>query len=85
MGGLFLAAATSLPDFASTLTAAIDGHAELAMRNVMGSMAVNIAFLSVGDLLYRKANLEQGRCTKGQGLYAVSGWGVSNRQRTTGI
>lgn len=58
MGGLFLAAATSLPDFAATLTAAIDSHAELAMSNVMGSMAVNIAFLGVGDLLYRKANLE---------------------------
>lgn len=58
MGGLFLAAATSLPDFAATLTAAIDGHAELAMSNVMGSMAVNIAFLGVGDLVYRKANLE---------------------------
>lgn len=58
MGGLFLAAATSLPDFAATLTAAIDRHAELAMSNVMGSMAVNLAFLGVGDLVYRKANLE---------------------------
>lgn len=58
MGGLFLAGATSLPDFAATLTAAVDGHAELAMSNVMGSMAVNLAFLGVGDLVYRKANLE---------------------------
>lgn len=58
MGGLFLAAATSLPDFAATLTAAIDRHAELAMSNVMGSMAVNLAFLGIGDLVYRKANLE---------------------------
>lgn len=58
MGGLFLAAATSLPDFAATLTAAVDGHAELAMSNVMGSMAVNLTFLGVGDLIYRKANLE---------------------------
>lgn len=58
MGGLFLAGATSLPDFAATLTAAINSHAELAMSNVMGSMAVNLAFLGVGDLVYRKANLE---------------------------
>lgn len=58
MGGLFLAGATSLPDFAATLTAAIDSHAELAMSNVMGSMAANLAFLGVGDLVYRKANLE---------------------------
>jgi cation:H+ antiporter len=58
VGGLFLAGATSLPDFAATLTAAVDGHAELAMSNVMGSMAVNLAFLCIGDLVYRKANLE---------------------------
>ncbi len=58
MGGLFLAAATSLPDFAATLTAAADRQAELAMSNVMGSMAVNLAFLGIGDIVYRKANLE---------------------------
>lgn len=58
MGGLFLAGATSLPDFAATLTAAVDGYAELAMSNIMGSMAVNLAFLGIGDMVYRKANLE---------------------------
>jgi len=58
MGGLLLAGVTSLPDFAATLTAAVDGYAELAMSNIMGSLAVNIVFLAVGDILYRKANLE---------------------------
>ncbi|HEY9149600.1 MAG TPA: sodium:calcium antiporter [Gammaproteobacteria bacterium] len=58
MGGLFLAGATSLPDFAATLTAAVDGYAELAISNIMGSMAVNLAFLGIGDMVYRKANLE---------------------------
>jgi len=58
MGGLLLAGVTSLPDFTATLTAAADGYAELAMSNIMGSLAVNILFLAVGDMVYRKANLE---------------------------
>jgi len=49
---------TSLPDFAATLTAAIDNRPNLAMSNVMGSMAVNLVFLAVADIVYRKANLE---------------------------
>jgi cation:H+ antiporter len=57
-GMLVLAGATSLPDFAATLSAATDGRASLAMGNIMGSMAVNLAFLGIGDLVYRKANLE---------------------------
>jgi len=58
VGGLLLAGVTSLPDFTATLTAAADSYAELAMSNIMGSLAVNIAFLAVGDIIYRKANLE---------------------------
>lgn len=57
-GILFLAGVTSLPDFAATLSAALDNRPDLAMSNVMGSMAVNLAFLGVADIVYRKANLE---------------------------
>lgn len=57
-GGMLLAAATSLPDFAAALTAAADNHPELAISNMMGSMAVNLAFLGIADIVYRKANLE---------------------------
>lgn len=57
-GVLLLAGVTSLPDFAATLSAAVDARADLAMSNVMGSMAVNLVFLGVADILYRKANLE---------------------------
>ena len=57
-GVLFLAGITSLPDFAATLSAAVDARPDLAMSNVMGSMAVNLAFLGVADIVYRKANLE---------------------------
>jgi cation:H+ antiporter len=58
MGMLVLAAATSLPDLAATLSAATAQRPSLAMSNVMGSMAVNLAFLGVADLAYRRANLE---------------------------
>jgi cation:H+ antiporter len=57
-GVLLLGSVTSLPDLAATLSAAIDERADLAMSNVMGSMAVNLAFLGIADIVYRKANLE---------------------------
>ena len=75
MGGLFLAGVTSVPDFAATLTAAADGYAELAIGNILGSMAVNLAFLAVGDLTYRRANLEHAAASSGNliqaGLFIV--------------
>lgn len=58
VGTLFLAGATSLPDFAATLTAASNGYAELAISNMMGSLALNLVFLALGDVVYRNANLE---------------------------
>ncbi|MEZ5561297.1 MAG: sodium:calcium antiporter, partial [Pseudomonadales bacterium] len=71
MGGLFLAGVTSVPDFAATLTAAADGYAELAMGNILGSMAVNLAFLAVGDLTYRRANLEHAAASSGNLIQAA--------------
>ena len=58
VGMLVLAGATSLPDFAATVSAAVDGRASLAMGNAMGSMAVNLALLGIGELVYSKANEE---------------------------
>jgi len=57
-GVLLLAGVTSLPDFAATLSAAVDARPDLAMSNVMGSMAANLMFLGIADMVYRKANLE---------------------------
>lgn len=57
--GIFLlAGVTSLPDFAATLSAALDHRPDLAMSNIMGSMAANLVFLGIADAIYRKANLE---------------------------
>jgi cation:H+ antiporter len=75
MGGLFLAGVTSVPDFAATLTAAADDYPELAMGNILGSMAANLAFLALGDLTYRRANLEHAAASSGNliqaGLFIV--------------
>lgn len=57
-GVVLLAAATSIPDFAATLSAALDQRPRLAMSNIIGSMAANLAFLGIADIAYRKANLE---------------------------
>lgn len=57
-GIVFLAGITSLPDFASTLSAALDSRADLAISNIMGSMVLNLVFLGIADIVYRKANLE---------------------------
>lgn len=57
-GVVMLAGITSLPDFASTLNAAVDSRPDLALSNVMGSIAANLVFLGIADIVYRKANLE---------------------------
>ncbi len=58
MGALLLGAATSLPEVATSLTAALDGHPDLAVGNAVGSVAGQTAFLAVADMAYRRANLE---------------------------
>lgn len=58
MGALFLGARTSLPEIATSVTAAIGGHADLAMSNAIGSVAGQTAFLALADMAYRHANLE---------------------------
>lgn len=51
MGMLLLAGVTSLPEVAVTLTASIGGNAELAVNNLLGSIAMQVAILAVGDAL----------------------------------
>jgi cation:H+ antiporter len=58
MGALFLGACTSLPEIATSVTAAAAGHADLAMSNAIGSVAGQTAFLAFADMAYRHANLE---------------------------
>lgn len=58
MGTVFIGAATSLPEVATSITAALEAHAELAVSNAVGSIAGQTAFLAIADMAYRKVNLE---------------------------
>ncbi|MDZ7735614.1 MAG: sodium:calcium antiporter [Gammaproteobacteria bacterium] len=58
MGAVFIGASTSLPGIVTSMTAAAEGYPQLAAGNALGGIAVQIAFLCVADLAYRKANLE---------------------------
>lgn len=57
-GAVFIGAATSLSGIIASATAAAQGEASLAVSNSLGGIAAQTLFLVLGDLLYRKANLE---------------------------
>jgi cation:H+ antiporter len=58
VGGVLLGAATSMSGTIVSLTTALEGDASLAFSNGIGGIAAQTAFLALGDMLYRKANLE---------------------------
>ena len=58
MGAFFVGACTSLPEIATSVTGALEGHADLALSNAIGSVAGQTAFLALADMAYRRVNLE---------------------------
>lgn len=58
VGGIFLGAATSLSGIVTSVTAAAQGFAPLAVSNALGGITVQTLFLAIADLGYRKSNLE---------------------------
>lgn len=58
MGAVFIGASTSLSGIIASVTAASNGHAEMAVSNALGGIAAQTFFLAVADMFYRKANLE---------------------------
>jgi cation:H+ antiporter len=58
MGGIFLGGSTSISGIVTSMTAAWQGHAQLAISNSLGSIAAHMMFLGIADIVYRKANLE---------------------------
>ena len=58
VGSILLGALTSVAEIGTSITAALEQHAELAVNNAVGSIAAQTAFLAVADLSYRRANLE---------------------------
>ncbi len=57
-GALLLGASTSLPGIVTSVTAAWEGYAELAVSNAIGGIAAQTVFLAIADITYRRANLE---------------------------
>jgi cation:H+ antiporter len=58
MGAVFIGGSTSLSGIIASITAAGNGHAELAVSNSLGGIAAQTVFLAVADFFYRKVNLE---------------------------
>ena len=58
VGALLLGATTSLPGTVLSVSAAWQGHAELAISNAIGGILAQTFFLTVADLTYRRGNLE---------------------------
>lgn len=58
IGAVLIGAVTSLAGLMTSVTAAWNGHAELAVSNALGGIAAQTAFLAVADIAYRRANLE---------------------------
>ena len=58
MGAVFIGGSTSLSGITASVTAASQGHAELAVSNSLGGIAAQTLFLAIADMFYRKANLE---------------------------
>lgn len=57
-GAIFLGASTSLSGIVTSTYAAYGGYPELSISNAVGGIAAQTAFLAIGDLAYRRANLE---------------------------
>jgi cation:H+ antiporter len=58
IGGLLLGASTSLSGTVTSVSAAADGLASLAVSNAIGGICAQTVFLVVADMTYRRVNLE---------------------------
>ena len=58
VGSVLLGAATSLSGLTTSVSAAWNGYAELAVSNSLGGIAAQTLFLAAADIAYRRANLE---------------------------
>lgn len=86
IGLILLAAATSLPEVASTATAGLANNAPLAVSNLMGSLVVNMVILAIVDLAISDGPLTffvpqpvillEGICLTGLIALAIAGMAV---------
>ncbi|SMP37990.1 sodium:calcium antiporter [Anoxynatronum buryatiense] len=59
VGGILIASVTSLPELASSISAAMIGAPDIAFGNVYGSNAFNLMILAIVDLFQGKGSLLQ--------------------------
>lgn len=71
VGGVLLGMSTSLSGTVTSITAAYEGYASLAVSNAIGGIATQTAFLVLADLTYRKVNLEHAAADPGNMLQAA--------------
>jgi len=57
-GGVLLGAVTSLSGSVLSVSAALEGNADLALSNAYGGIAAQTVFLTAADFSYRRINLE---------------------------
>lgn len=57
LGLLLLAGVTSLPEIATGFTASLSGYPELAVNNLLGGIAMQVALLAVADFIIGKQAL----------------------------
>ena len=70
-GAVLIGAVTSLSGSITSVTAAWDGHASLAVSNALGGIAVQTTFLAIADMAYRRANLEHAAASEPNLLQGV--------------
>lgn len=59
VGGILIAGVTSLPEFSSSISAAVIGSPDIAFGNVYGSNAFNLMILAIVDIAQGKGGLLQ--------------------------
>ncbi|GAA0627647.1 sodium:calcium antiporter [Halomonas beimenensis] len=64
-GAVLMGMATSLSGLVLSVSAALADRPVLAMSNALGGIAVQTLFLTVADLVYRRANLEHAAASLG--------------------
>lgn len=57
-GGILMGGVTSLSGIITSVTAAFEGHPQIAVSNGIGGIVAQTVFLAFADITYRKANLE---------------------------
>lgn len=64
-GTFLIGLVTSLSGLLTSVSAALDGHASLAVSNSLGGIAAQTMFLAIADIAYKEANLEHAAPSEG--------------------